>query len=290
MKRIKNLKKKKQIKVLIVEVGMRVLIKKQHKMNKYLKVEMEDQEEDNLKLKLKKIIKFLMKATGKTKLIIRNKNRNKNQKEEATKMIKINKNLNLTKTNQNGCKIRHQNNPKMLEEEEVIEGIVKIESKMDKAIIKPNQIVGATEEEVIEILTMTVTVIKIDLNITEVKTILDVIAKTITEDKEKEDKEIGEEEIEEEAEEDFVEVLEEIKTDKIMETIKKEVEETLIEEVITMTDRTIGNNSQNHKIINPQICPVRFNLQFMMLYQLLSLKEHNLGLKSVSMLESVKSQ
>lgn len=58
MKRIKNLKKKKQIKVLIVEVGMRVLTKKQHKINKYLKEEMEDQEEDNLKLKLKKITKF----------------------------------------------------------------------------------------------------------------------------------------------------------------------------------------------------------------------------------------
>lgn len=194
----------------------------------------------------------------------------------------IKKNLSLTMINQIGIKTKLPNSlfNKIQEEEEVIEVIDKIEIKMDKMIIKMKD----GEEEEIEILTLIIMVIKIDLNIPEEKIIMDEIVIIIMEGKEME--ETGEVVIEV----DIVGVLGEIKTEIITMNINKEMEETLIEEIKTMTDMTTDNRNPNLKIINPHKYLTRVKYQYMMLSQLLNQKVLNLGLKSVFMSENVKSQ
>lgn len=165
---------------------------------------------------------------------------------------------------------------KTKEEEEVIEAIDKLEIKLDRTKMKTILMRAEEIEEEIEISTTEVMmVIKIDPNIIEGKETMVEIVRIIMEDKVK----TGEEVIEE----DLVVGLEEIKTGIIGVRINKEVVETLIDQITIMTDRTTDNKIQTIQIINPRIM-----FQYMTQFQSLNQKELNHGLRSVSMLESVK--
>lgn len=174
--------------------------------------------------------------------------------------------------------INIQNNllSKTKEEEEVIEAIDKLEIKLDRTKMKTILMRAEEIEEEIEISTTEVMmVIKIDPNIIEGKETMVEIVRIIMEDKMK----TGEEVIEE----DLVLGLEEIKTGKIGVNINKEMVETLIERISIMIGRTTGSSSQIIQTINLLIM-----FQYMTLFQSLNQKELNHGLRSVSMLESVK--
>jgi len=136
------------------------------------------------------------------------------------------------------------------------------------------------EEEIEISTTVVMMVIKIDLNIIEGKETMAEIVRIIMEDKMKTGVEvIGE---------DFGVGLEEIKIGKIGANINKEVVETLIDQISIMIGRKTGNRSQIIQIINPPIMSIKAKSQYMMLFQSLNQKELNHGLRSVSMLESVK--
>ena len=99
----------------------------------------------------------------------------------------------------------------------------------------------------IEISIMTIMVIQIDPNIIEGKEISGEIVKIIMEDKmETLEVVIGE---------DIVVALEEIKTEKIKDSIKKEVVETLIDTIM------IGRTTDNKKAINLLIMSIKVRSQ-----------------------------
>lgn len=105
----------------------------------------------------------------------------------------------------------------------------------------------------IEILTVIITVIQIDLNIIEGKEILEEIVKTIMEDKM--------ETLEEAIGEDFVAALEEIRIGNIKANIKKEVVEILIDTIM------IGKTTDSKKAINLLIISTKVRSQSTMLSQ-----------------------
>lgn len=223
-----------------------------------------------------------MRVTGNKKLIMKNKNRSKNHLEKEVEiMTTIKKNLNLIMINQIGIKTKLLNKlqNKIQKEEEEIEVTDKIEMRMGKMVIKTKSIQMVVGEEEIEATTIKTTIIKTDHNLTEAKIII--VAIMITTKIGKEVEEIGEV-----VEEDIVEDLEEIKTDKITVITNKEEIETLVEEIKITTD----NKKINLKTINLRTYPIKVRSQSMMLFQLFNQKELNLGLKSVCISESVKSQ
>ncbi len=105
----------------------------------------------------------------------------------------------------------------------------------------------------IEILTVIITVIQIDLNIIEGKEILEEIVKTIMEDKM--------ETLEEAIGEDFVAALEEIRIGNIKANIKKEVVEIIIDTIM------IGKTADSKKAINLLIISTKVRSQSTMLSQ-----------------------